>query len=98
MTIDEIINGLEDQAQDKDSLAGGDPESIFTHDANVLTEAAKLLKTARPLVHARWVKPVPGDGENYCSACKAEQPWFAGYGYFEPDHCPYCGAKMDLEV
>ena len=49
-------------------------------------------------IHARWIKPVPGDGENYCSACKADQPWFAGYGYFEPDYCPNCGAKMDLEV
>lgn len=48
-----------------------------------------------PVVHGRWVKPVPGDGENYCSVCKAEQPWFYGYGYFEPDYCPNCGARMD---
>lgn len=47
MTIDEIISGLEDQAQDKDRLAGGDPESIFTEDATVLIEAAKLLKAHR---------------------------------------------------
>lgn len=44
MTIQEIIEGLEDQAQDKDRLAGGDPDSIFTHDAAVLWEAAQLLK------------------------------------------------------
>lgn len=44
MTLDEIIRSLEDQAQDKDSLADGDPESIFTEDATVLREAAKLLK------------------------------------------------------
>lgn len=45
----------------------------------------------------RWIKPVPGDGENYCSVCKAEQPWFYGYGYYEPDYCPNCGARMDKE-
>lgn len=50
-----------------------------------------------PVVHGRWIKPVPGDGENYCSVCKAEQPWFYGYGYFEPDYCPNCGARMDGE-
>lgn len=48
-----------------------------------------------PVVHAKWIKPVFGDGENHCSACKAEQPWFFGYGYYEPDFCPNCGAKMD---
>lgn len=47
--------------------------------------------------HGRWVKSVPGDGENYCSVCKAEQPWFYGYGYFESDYCPNCGARMDKE-
>ncbi len=48
-----------------------------------------------PVRHGRWIKPVPGDGENYCSVCKAGQPWFYGYGYFEPDYCPNCGARMD---
>ena len=45
----------------------------------------------------RWTKPVPGDGESYCSVCKVEQPWFYGYGYFESDYCPNCGACMDKE-
>lgn len=44
MTLDKIVRSLEDQARDKDTLAGGDPESIFTEDATVLREAAKLLK------------------------------------------------------
>lgn len=43
MTVVEIIHSLEDQAQDKDKLAEGDPESIFTQDAEALREAAKLL-------------------------------------------------------
>lgn len=44
--------------------------------------------------HGRWIHPVPGDGENHCSVCHAEQPWFYGYGYYEPDYCPNCGALM----
>lgn len=51
-----------------------------------------------PVRHGRWIKPVPGDGENYCSVCHAEQPWFYGYGYYEPDCCPSCGARMDKEA
>ena len=47
--------------------------------------------------HGRWIHPVPGDGENHCSVCHAEQPWFYGYGYYEPDYCPNCGARMDKE-
>ena len=50
-----------------------------------------------PVRHGRWVKPVPGDGEPYCSECHAEQPWFYGYGYYEPDYCPNCGARMGKE-
>ena len=48
-----------------------------------------------PVRHGRWIKPVPMDGEPCCSECKAEQPWFYGYGYYEPDYCPNCGARMD---
>ncbi len=44
MTIEEIIESLEGQAQDKDRLSGGDPDSIFTRDANVLMEAANILR------------------------------------------------------
>ena len=51
-----------------------------------------------PVRHGWWIKPVPGDGENYCSVCHAEQPWFYGYGYYEPDYCPSCGARMDKEA
>lgn len=50
-----------------------------------------------PVRHGRWIHPVPGDGENHCSVCHAEQPWFYGYGYYEPDYCPNCGARMDKE-
>ena len=50
-----------------------------------------------PVQHGRWVKPVPGDGENYCSVCHAVQPWFYGYGYYDSDYCPNCGACMDAK-
>lgn len=36
----EIITALLEQARDKDTLANYDQNSIFTFDANVLTEAA----------------------------------------------------------
>lgn len=51
-----------------------------------------------PVRHGRWIKPVPGDGENYCSVCKAEQLWFYGYGSLESNYCPNCGARMEKEA
>lgn len=52
----------------------------------------------RPIVLARWAHPVPGDGDPYCTACKRSAPWFLGYGSYEPDFCPHCGAIMDEEA
>lgn len=58
----------------------------------------ELKRLNRSLRHGCWVKPVPGDGENYCSVCKVQQPRFYGEGYQEYDFCPHCGAKMDGKV
>ena len=58
----------------------------------------KNLIIKHAMQHGHWVKPVPGDGENYCSVCKVPQPWFQWNGYQDYDYCPYCGAKMDEEV
>lgn len=44
MTKTEIINSLRDQAKDKETLANGDADSIFTHDALALLEAAEMLE------------------------------------------------------
>ena len=44
MTVHEIIDSLEDQALDKYHLANRDPDSIFVYDADVLMEAARMLK------------------------------------------------------
>lgn len=54
-------------------------------------------KDSTSVQHGRWVKPVPGDGENYCSVCHTDQPWFYGYGYYDSDYCPNCGARMDAK-
>lgn len=51
---------------------------------------------AAPVVHARWIHPVPGDGAPYCSNCKKYSPlWTPYYGFSDSDYCPCCGAKMD---
>lgn len=55
----------------------------------------ELKQLRRSMRHGHWVKPVSGDGENYCSVCKAQQPWGWGEGYLDYDFCPHCGAKMD---
>ena len=86
---------LENKYQDMSAM----PASYyagFQYALNMLKQIPSAADVA-PVVHGRWVKPVPGDGENYCSVCKAEQSWFYGYGYFEPDYCPNCGARMDGE-
>lgn len=53
--------------------------------------------TIDPIKHGRWIKPVPGDGEPYCSCCKSYQQWIWGEGYINYSYCPNCGAKMDLQ-
>lgn len=47
MTVEEIIESLEEQAEEKDRKAGGDPDSPYTREATVLLEAARLLKEGR---------------------------------------------------
>ena len=55
------------------------------------------------MVHGRWIKPVPGDGEAYCSNCKNDALPCGYYmnpalmRYYETAYCPYCGAEMDGE-
>lgn len=44
MTKTEIIASLNDQAKDKDILANGEKDSIFTRDAQALREAVEMLK------------------------------------------------------
>ena len=69
----------------------------FSRDAVRKIVAELPAADVAPVRYGRWIKPVPGDGENYCSVCHAEQPWFYGYGYLESNYCPNCGARMDKE-
>lgn len=45
----------------------------------------------------KWIRPVPGDGEPYCSECKAEAPLSCGrfLHHWYTNFCPNCGAKME---
>lgn len=45
MTLQEILDSLEDQARDKDMLADG-PDSIFAQDAMALRQAVDILRGA----------------------------------------------------
>ena len=53
----EIITALLEQARDKDTLANYDPNSIFTFDANVLTEAALMLFAVNDWVSVKDALP-----------------------------------------
>lgn len=44
MSIHEIISSLSSQVAEKDRLAGGDPDSSYTSEADALMEAVALLK------------------------------------------------------
>lgn len=51
-----------------------------------------------PVVHARWYWDE--DGYCRCSRCHQKCPDYEHEEAIEPRmtyHCPYCGAKMDLE-
>lgn len=58
---------------------------------------------AVPVVHSRWIEPVPGDGFPYCGNCKAyalDKGLFLNpklMDWHKTKYCPNCGAKMDLE-
>lgn len=99
MTKAEIIASLKDQAKDKDILANGENDSIFTRDAQALWEAAGILKKSEVVKHGRWVE-YPRAHYYKCSECKYTVPFAKailingkrGYNY-----CPHCGTKMDKE-
>lgn len=84
MTIEEIIGSLEDLAQEKDRLSGGDSDSDFTHDADVLMEAARLLRHKKAPVkldRIRW-EGCPICISRACETCK--------YTYYDKSAFPCC--------
>lgn len=56
---------------------------------------------AVPVIHGRWIEPVPGDGFPYCSNCKKialDRGLFLNRTLMDwhlTPYCPHCGAKMD---
>ena len=75
-------------------------QTHHSYDRMMMYEIADAIKDApaadvEPVRHGRWIKLVPGDGEPYCSECKAKQLYLPYVGYFYSKYCPYCGAKME---
>lgn len=99
MTKTEIIASLKDQAKDKDILANGEKDSIFTRDAQALREAAEMLEKSKLVVHGRWERltgmmPPEYQGKRCCSICGKLATEWKGHELLT-DYCPNCGAKMD---
>ena len=94
MTKTEIIASLKDQAKDKDILANGEKDSIFTRDAQALREAADMLEKSEVVKHGRWEKGryACGETEWKCSVC-GETDWRILCNRMK--FCMSCGAKMD---
>lgn len=98
MTKAEIIASLKDQARDKDILANGDKDSIFTRDAQALREAAEMLEKSEIVRHGRWIEQEGYDGDVCwdCSVCGESWSLIDGTPADNGmDFCPHCGAKMD---
>lgn len=98
MNRDEMIASLKDQARDKDILANGEMDSIFTHDAQVLREAAEMLEKSEAVKQGRGTEGMmPTDhkrtysqrGDDYLieaqRVCGEDKP---------APLCPYCGESM----
>ena len=97
MTKAEIIASLLDQAMDKDRLADGVADSIFTDDAIALREAAEMLEKSEVIKHGRWIE-YPAAHYHKCSECKCIVPYAKAMlinGRRRYNYCPHCGAKMD---
>lgn len=81
-------------------------KSVYRSDREKLAALEEIIddlhripnEDVEPVKRGRWIRPVPGDGEPYCSACKAYEPWcYGGTGYINSEYCPNCGAKMKEE-
>jgi hypothetical protein len=86
-----------------DTLNGIGLEPVMAiRDVKALVSVMPTIDAA-PVVHARWVEPVPGDGFPYCGNCKApalDKGLFLNpklMDWYKTKYCPNCGAKMDLE-
>jgi len=89
---EEIISSLLDQARDKDNLANGDVDSIFTEDAKMLRAAADLLRVQEP--RKATISNEAGDGwkEGYCPKCGLSLDSF-----YNSKYCGNCGQAVKWE-
>lgn len=102
MTKAEIIVSLKDQARDKDILANGEKDSIFTRDAQALREAAEMLEKSEVVKHGPWIRCKGKSGLWYCSECGEKIIYKQRRTYNVPKvpvevknkFCRCCGAKM----
>ena len=84
MTRAEVIASLEDQARDKDSLAGEEPDGIFTRDAKALRQAAGMLREReRPCA--------------YCGIFERHRGYLAEHLEHAMRYCWNCGRKLGEE-
>lgn len=105
----EIIASLKDQAKDKDSLANGEMDSIFTRDAQALREAAEMLEKSEVKKYSWW-EPVHESeltgwnpelagrdpiATHQCHKCKTEVFYNHDDKPIFSEYCPHCGARMD---
>ena len=93
MTKAEILASLKDQAKDKDILANGEKDSIFTRDAQALREAAEMLEKSEVVKHGRW-QHLGGD-EWSCTVCGNIIYTEGSWEKPTSKYCCECGAKMD---
>ena len=81
MTRAEVIASLEDQARDKDSLAGEEPDGIFARDAEALRQAAGMLREReRPCA--------------YCGIFERHRGYLTEYPEHAMRYCWNCGRKL----
>ena len=81
MTRAEVIASLEDQARDKDSLAGEEPDGIFARDAEALRQAAGMLREReRPCA--------------YCGIFERHRGYLAEHLEHAMRYCWNCGRKL----
>lgn len=87
-----------------------DREEVYTNGARLIPTfrveqmmehyLEKATEDAVPVVHGRWVKDEEASKNHIeyiyvCSSCENCEAWGSAE---KTNYCPYCGAKMDLEV
>lgn len=98
VSVKDVIDSLKDQQRDRLRLAGGDKESIFTHDAAMLAEAVKMLEKQVPalIIHRDgWPDEGRDTVSGNCPVCgnllRCIIPRYANETGF---YCSSCGQRI----